>query len=55
MSMNFKFSRGYGECQLIRSVAVCCSSNTGSAEVLLEHQRAAAGVMGYMPDDTGGL
>jgi hypothetical protein len=55
MSMNFKFSRGYGECQLLRSVVVCCYSNTGSADVLLEQQWAAAGVMGHMPHDTGGL
>jgi hypothetical protein len=41
MSMNFKFSRGYGESQAVQPMGVCCCSNTTSAEVLLEQQRAA--------------
>jgi hypothetical protein len=31
MSMNFKFSRAYGECQAVQSIRVCCYSNTNSA------------------------
>ena len=42
MSMNFKFSRGYGECQAVQSVGGCCYSNTKSAEVVLEQQWATA-------------
>ena len=42
MSMNFKFSRGYGECQAVQSVGGCCYSNTKSAEVVLEKQWAIA-------------
>jgi|HubBroStandDraft_1064217.scaffolds.fasta_scaffold19084_3 hypothetical protein len=38
MSKNFKFSRGYGECQAVQSIAVCCCSNTNSAELVLEQQ-----------------
>ena len=38
MCLNFKFWRGYGECQLIQPIAGCCYSNTGSAKVLLEQQ-----------------
>jgi ribosome modulation factor len=38
MSMNFKFSRGYGECQAVQSIEMCCYSNINSAEVLLEQQ-----------------
>ena len=41
MSMNFKFSRGYGECQAVQSVGGCCYSNTKSAEVVLEQQERA--------------
>ena len=41
MSMNFKFSRAYGECQAVRSLGVCCSGNTNSADVLLEQQERA--------------
>jgi hypothetical protein len=55
MSMNFKFSRDYGECQAVQSIGVCCCSNTYSADVLLEQQGALAGLMEHMPDDTGGL
>jgi hypothetical protein len=54
MSMNFKFSRGYGECQAVQPIRVCCHSNTNSAEVLLEQQWATARSVGYTPDDTGG-
>jgi hypothetical protein len=39
MCLNFKFWRGYGECQLIQSIAMCCYSNTGSADVLLQQQQ----------------
>jgi hypothetical protein len=53
--MNFKFSRGYGECQAVQSTGVCCYSNTNSTQVLLEQQRHALGVPAQMPDDTGGL
>jgi hypothetical protein len=42
MSMNFTFSRGYGEYQAVQSIGVCCCSNTHSAEVLLEQQWATA-------------
>ena len=42
MSMNFKFSRAYGECQAVQSIGVCCSGNTNSADVLLEQQGATA-------------
>jgi hypothetical protein len=42
MSMNFKFSRGYGQCQAVQSVGGCCYSNTKSAEVVLEQQWAIA-------------
>ena len=55
MSMNFKFSRGYGENQPVQLIGVCCYSNTNSVDVLLEQQRAIARLMGRMPDDTGGL
>jgi hypothetical protein len=41
MSMNFKFSRGYGEYRATQSIGVCCYSSTDSTEVLLEQQRAA--------------
>jgi len=46
MSMNFKFSRGYGEYQAVQSIGVCCYSNTNSAEVLLEQQGQAARSVG---------
>ena len=52
MSMHFRFSRDYGECQVLQSIGVCCYSNTNSAEVMLEQQQATAG---RMPEDTGGL
>jgi hypothetical protein len=39
MCLNFKFWRGYGECQLIEPIAECCYSNTGSADVLLQQQQ----------------
>lgn len=55
MSMNFKFSRGYGECQAVQSTVVCCYSNTDSAEVVLEQQWVTPRSMGHMPDGTGGL
>jgi hypothetical protein len=55
MSMNFKFSRGYGRCQAVQSIGGCCYSNTNSAEVVLEQHRATARSMGHMPDNTGGL
>ena len=55
MSMNFKFSLRYSEYQAVQAMGMCCYSNTNSAEVLLEQQRAVARSMGYMPDDTGGL
>ena len=55
MSMNFTFSRGYGEYQAVQSIGVCCCSNTHSAEVLLEQQWQAPVGLGHMPDDTGGL
>jgi hypothetical protein len=40
MSMNFRFSRGYGQCQAVQAIGMCCYSNTSSAEVLLKQQRA---------------
>ncbi len=46
MSMNFKFSRGYGECRAVQPIGVCCYSNTNSAEVLLKQQWAAARSLG---------
>jgi hypothetical protein len=55
MSMNFKFSRGYGECQVVQQSAGCCYSNTDSADVLLQQQHGAVRSMGDMADDTGGL
>jgi hypothetical protein len=55
MSMNFRFSGGYGECQVFRSGALCCCSNSGSAGVLLEQQWAALRASGRMPDDIGGM
>jgi hypothetical protein len=36
MSMNFKFSRGYGEFQAVQRIRMCCYSNTHSTHVLLE-------------------
>ena len=54
MSMNLKFSRGYGECQAVQSVGGCCYSNTESAEVVLEQQWAIRAKC-HTPDDTGGL
>jgi hypothetical protein len=50
MSMNFKFSRGYGECWVLESIGVCCYSNTNSADLLLRQQSAIA----RMADDMGG-
>jgi hypothetical protein len=50
MSMNFKFSRGYGDCQVMDSIGVCCYSNTYSAEVVLEQQPATT----LMARNTGG-
>jgi hypothetical protein len=44
MSLNIKFSRGYGECQAVESIGTCCYSNTNSAEVLLEQQWQTPGV-----------
>jgi hypothetical protein len=44
--MNFKFSRGYGECQAVHSIGVCCYGNTNSAEVVLEQQWATSRSMG---------
>jgi hypothetical protein len=46
MSMNFKFSRGYRECQAVQSVGRCCYSNTNSAELLLEQQWPTARSVG---------
>jgi len=55
MSMHFKFSRGFGACQAVRSVVHCCCSNTHSADLLLEQHRPIQPNMGHVPDDTGGL
>ena len=55
MSINFKFSHGYGEYQPVQSIGGCCCSNTNSTEVLPEQQWHARRVWGHMPDDTGGL
>ena len=55
MSMNFKFSRGYGEYQAVQAMGVCCYSNTNSAKVLLEQQRQSREVWGHISDGTGGL
>ena len=55
MSMNFKFSRGYGECRMVSPAGLCCYGNTRSAEVLLEQQRATVRSMGEMAHDRGGL
>jgi hypothetical protein len=38
MFMNLEFSGDYRDCQRFQSPAVCCYSNTGSAQVLLEQQ-----------------
>ena len=46
MCMNFKFSRGYGECRAIQTVRVCCYSNTNSADVVLEQQWTTSLSMG---------
>jgi len=46
MSMNFKFSRDYGEYQGVPPIGVCCYSNTNSAEMLLEQQWARARSVG---------
>ena len=46
MSMNFKFSGGYGECQAVPAIGVCCCSNTNSAEVLLQQQQATVRSIG---------
>jgi hypothetical protein len=51
MSMNFKFSRPYGECEAVQSVGECCYSNTESAEVVLEQQWAIRAKC-RSPDDT---
>jgi hypothetical protein len=42
MSMNFKFSRGYGGYQAVQAIDMCCYSNTNPAELVLEQQWAAA-------------
>jgi hypothetical protein len=55
MSMNFWFSRGYGECRAIQSIGVCCYSNTNSAECCWSSSGQLRGVWSHMPDDTGGL
>jgi hypothetical protein len=55
MSLNFKFSHGYGEFRAVEPTGVCCYSNTNSAEVLLEQQWANVQNIGDIPDDTGGL
>jgi hypothetical protein len=54
MSMNFRFSGGYGDYEPVESTLVCCYSNTNSAGVLQQQRRATDGNMGFMPDDTGG-
>jgi hypothetical protein len=38
MSMNFKFSGGYWEYQVVQAIGMCCCSNTSSADVLLQQQ-----------------
>jgi hypothetical protein len=53
MSMNFKFSRGYGEFRAVQPFGACCYSNTNSTEMLLEQQ--GHGVFAGMPDEMGGL
>jgi hypothetical protein len=55
MSMNFTFSRGYGEYQVVRPVGGCCYSNTSSADVLLRQQSAIVRSIGRHTCDTGGL
>jgi hypothetical protein len=55
MSMNFRFSRDYRECQAVQPIRVCCYSNTNSAHVVVEQQCAVAQSMGSHADDTGGL
>jgi hypothetical protein len=55
MSMNLKFSRGYGENRAVQSTEVCCYSNTNSAEMLPEQQCAVARSAGSHADDKGGL
>jgi hypothetical protein len=55
MSMNFRFSRGYGQCQVVRALVRCCYSNTGSAVVLPQQQPVIARISAAMPDDRGGL
>jgi hypothetical protein len=55
MSMNFKFSHGYGQSRAVPSIGSCCYGNTNSPELVLEKQWATVPSMGRMPDDTGGL
>ena len=55
MSMNFKFSRVYSQCQRVKASVVCCCSNSGSAEVLLEQQRKPSRSWVDMPHYTGGI
>jgi hypothetical protein len=55
MSMNFKFSRGYGEYQAVQHIRMCCYSNTHSAELLLQQQCATAENTGHISNDMGGL
>jgi hypothetical protein len=55
MYINFTFSRRYSECRAVRSIGVCCYSNTGSTGVLLEQQSTVAQSMGSHADDKGGL
>jgi hypothetical protein len=55
MSMNFKFSRSYGVSPAVQAVAMCCSSNTHSADVLQQQHRVTVRSMERHADDTGGL
>jgi hypothetical protein len=44
MSMNFKFSGGYGEYQAVPLIDRCCYSNTHSADMLLRQQWVTGGL-----------
>jgi hypothetical protein len=46
MSMNYRFSRGYGGVKALAPRLVCCYSNTESAEVLLLQQRSTIPIVG---------
>jgi hypothetical protein len=52
--LEFQVLRGQGEYQVVQAIGVCCYSNTGSADLLLQQQLATVRTMGEVPADTGG-